>query len=97
MFSVLKLVAYLGTVSHISDDRRVPFLMYPILSSKQTTHTHIHTYINAIKLHKLCTYHTHIPYTPRYKSVIKFISRNMISEDELLDCDTSDDITLLRK
>ena len=68
--------------------------MYPILSSKQTTHTH--TYLNSIKLHRLCTYHTHIPYTPRYKPVIKFISRNMISEEELLDCGTSDDITLVR-
>ena len=47
-------------------------------------------------MHKLCTYHTHIPYTPRYKHV-KFISRNIISEDELLDCDISDDISISKK
>ena len=41
-------------------------------------------------------YHIQIPYTPKYKPVITFISRNMISDDELLDHDTSDDLTLVR-
>ena len=41
-------------------------------------------------------YHTQIPYTPKYKPVITFIGRNVISADDLPDHDSIDDITLVR-
>ena len=71
MFSVLKLVTYLTTVSHISDDFAECLSLCTPFSplNKEHIYVHIHTYLNSIKLRKLCMYHTHIHYTPRYKRV----------------------------
>ena len=41
-------------------------------------------------------YYTHISYIPTYKLVITFISMDMISDNELLDKDTSDDIAIVK-
>ena len=42
-------------------------------------------------------YYTHISYILRYKPVITFISMDMISDDELLDKDTGDDIAIVKR
>ena len=40
--------------------------------------------------------YTRIPYTPRCKPVITFISIDMISDDKSLDKDTSNDIAIVK-
>ena len=62
MFLVLKLVAYLATVSPISDNFAECLThSYPTLPSKETTHTHVYTFkfysINIVHTtYKLTTY-----------------------------------------